>query len=416
FEELTRDCLLIPHEPASLEEAATGDAYAVVRPERVPFVAYPYEWCFGQLKDAALLTLNVQERALRRGFVLRDASAYNVQFLRGRAILIDTLSFEPNVEGRPWFGYRQFCEHFLVPLLLMSRIDIRCGTLLRDHLDGVPLDLGSALLPLRSWANPWLLLHVHLHARAQKKFENSEVAAVARGRGVSTKALVGLTASLRSAIESLDWAPEGTTWSDYASHDSYSDQAARSKEQVVADFLGRVPSETVWDAGANTGQYSRLAAARASLVVSLDVDPAAVERNYRGARAAGDTRILPLCMDLMNPSPAQGWAHRERLSLEERGPADVVLALALVHHLAIARNVPLPRIAEHLSRLGRALVVEFVPKQDAQVVRLLRNRPDIFPGYTRDGFETAFGSYFTIREAADVADSERRIYLMMRTS
>ncbi|MGH7554066.1 MAG: class I SAM-dependent methyltransferase, partial [Longimicrobiales bacterium] len=322
------------------------------------------------------------------------------------------LSLEPNIEGRPWFAYRQFCEHFLVPLLLMSRVDVRCGTLLHHYLEGVPLDLGSALLPRRTWASPSVLLHVHLHARAQKKYQDAEVASVARGRAVSSNALRALASSLRSVIASLDWEPTGTTWADYATDDSYSDEAARSKERIVADFLERVDARVVWDAGANTGAYSRLAAGRASLVVSLDVDAAAVERNYRRVREHDNVHILPLCMDLMNPSPARGWAHRERLSLEERGPADAVLALALVHHLAIARNVPLPRIAEHLARLGRALIIEFVPKPDAQVARMLRNRPDIFPGYTREGFEAAFASHFEILAAEPVADSARRIYLM----
>jgi ribosomal protein L11 methylase PrmA len=170
----------------------------------------------------------------------------------------------------------------------------------------------------------------------------------------------------------------------------------------------------VWDVGANTGEYSRAAREVAPEVLAFDLDPAAVERNYRRVRRENETGILPLLMDLTNPSPAQGWGHRERLSLEQRGPADVVLALALVHHLAIGHNLPLAKVAEFFARIGRGLVIEFVPKNDSQVHRLLRNRPDIFPDYTREGFERAFAERFSVEDVREVAESERAIYRMTR--
>jgi ribosomal protein L11 methylase PrmA len=177
-------------------------------------------------------------------------------------------------------------------------------------------------------------------------------------------------------------------------------------------MLRQAAARTVWDLGANTGEYSRVARTVADTVISFDLDPAAVERNYRRVRAEDETGILPLRMDLTNPSPALGWAHRERLSLEERGPADALLALALVHHLAIGNNLPLDRIADFLARLGRSLVIEFVPKSDSQVQRMLRSRPDIFPRYTREGFEAAFGGRFRIDQVEPVGESERLIYRM----
>ena len=181
---------------------------------------------------------------------------------------------------------------------------------------------------------------------------------------------------------------------------------------MVVAHLAAVKPKTVWDLGANTGEYSRAARELASYVVSFDVDPAAVERNYRRVRSEKEAGILPLLLDLTNPSPAQGWVGRERLSLEERGPADAVLALALVHHLAIGNNLPLERIASYFRRLGRHLVIEFVPKSDSQVSRLLLSRPDIFPGYTKEGFEEAFERHYHIQAVARVADSERWLYAM----
>jgi len=416
YEELTRDGLLVPHRHVALDLAASPDAAAVLQPEPVRFISYPYEWSFGQLKDAALLTLEIQERALAKDLTLRDASAYNVQFEAGRPVFIDTLSFEPRKEGAPWVAYRQFCEHFLVPLALMSRVDMDLASLLRTHLDGVPLELGARLLRGRSWLRPGLLFHVQLHAMAQRRYRDRPPEPGLARRPVSAQTLRGLAQSLRSVVEGLTWDPGGTEWSDYSSDNNYTAEAAGSKRDLVAAMLRGRGACTVWDLGANTGEYSRAALAAAERVVAFDVDPAAVERNYRRVRAEGETAILPLRMDLTNPSPALGWAHRERLSLEQRGPADALLALALVHHLAIGHNLPLDRIASFLARLGRTLVIEFVPKSDSQVQRMLRSRPDIFPRYTREGFEAAFRTSFRIDAMTPVSGSERHMYLMTARS
>ena len=412
YDELVRERLLVPHERVGLELSATADAYAVIRPERVDFISYPYEWSFSQLQDAASITLEVQERALARGFTLRDSSAYNIQFHGGRPVLIDTLSLEPRQEGKAWDAYKQFCEHFLLPLTLMSQRDVRCNAFLRTYLEGIPLDLGSKLLPRLTWLSPNSLLHIHLHALAQARYAGTALGSAAKGRTMSQDALVKLVKSLGTAIQRLSWNPAGTEWADYTTDNNYSPAASQSKRGRVVEYLGSCGARTVWDLGANTGDYSRAAREVASLVVSFDMDPAAVERNYRQARSAGETGILPLLLDLVNPSPGQGWAGRERLSLEGRGPADAVLALALVHHLAIGHNLPLDRIAAYLARLGRTLIIEFVPKSDGQVARLLLSRPDIFPNYTKAEFEKAFADYFTTDAVSRVEESERWLYCM----
>jgi hypothetical protein len=413
YDELTREALLIPHVPVGIELSATPDAYAVLRPERIPFISYPYEWCFGQLQDAASLTLEIQERALSKGFTLRDSSAYNVQFQGGRPVFIDTLSFETLEEGKPWAAYKQFCEHFLLPLTLMSTRDIRCGMLLRSYVDGIPLDFGSRLLPRRSWASLSSVLHLHLHAWAQGRYAGAAVSSAAKGKSMSRASLVRLVQNLKSAVRNLTWKPSGTEWAEYTSDNNYSDEAARSKRALVVNHLTGSGVRMVWDLGANTGEYSRAAREVASQVISFDVDPAAVERNYRRVRTTSETGILPLLLDLTNPSPAQGWAGQERLSLAERAPADALLALALIHHLAIGHNLPLDRIAQYLSRLARLLVIEFVPKSDSQVRRLLLSRPDIFPAYTQEGFEAAFRREYDIKAVNRVADSERWLYCMV---
>lgn len=411
YEELVRQRLIVPHQSVALALAATPDAVAVLAPERVPFVSYPYEWSFGQLRDAALLTLELQERALVRGFTLRDASAYNVQFHAGRPVMIDTLSFEPRQEGAPWVAYGQFCQHFLVPLALMSRVDIRLGALQRVYIDGVPIELGALLLGPSGWLSPSLLFHIKLQAATQRRYADRDMGR-ARLRPVGASALLELVRGLRSAVEGLSWSPSGTEWADYTTDNTYTPEASGAKRERVVELLRGLGAETVWDLGANTGDYSRAARQVVRRVVSFDVDPAAVERNYRRVRAEGEAGILPLLMDLTNPSPAQGWAHGERLSLEQRGPADALLALALIHHLAIGHNLPLERVAAFLAQLGRYLIIEFVPKSDSQVQRLLRSRPDIFPEYTREGFEAAFARWFTIEQSHPIPGSERTLYRM----
>lgn len=406
--------LLIPHRQASLELAVTDDAIAVLEPEVVPFISYPYEWCFGQLRDAALLTLAVQDRALEHGMVLRDASAYNIQFRGAKPVFIDTLSFGRYEEGRPWAAYRQFCEHFLAPLALMSRTDVRCAHMLRHHLDGVPLDLASRLLPRRTWLNGGLVIHLHMHARAQRRYAGDGGSEILSKRKLSRDALRRMVQHLAATVRSLEWKPAGTEWADYERNHNYNETAAASKSDLLREFLGGLDAKMIWDLGANTGMFSRVAAEFAPTVVALDIDPAAVELNYRRPRPDAGGTILPLLGDLTNPSPSQGWGHDERLSLAARGPADVALALALVHHLAISNNVPLERVAEYFASLCRYLIIEFVPKSDSKVEQLLRTREDIFPDYTADGFERAFSNRFRIQKRHAVAESERTLYLMRR--
>lgn len=404
--------LLVEHEEVDERPHSERGAYKVLRPEPLPFIAYPYEWCFGQLKAAALLTLEIQRTALARGMSLKDASAYNVQFRGARPVFIDTLSFERYREGEPWVAYQQFCRHFLAPLALMARVDVRLGQLARSYPDGVPLDLAASLLPRLDRLRPSMLLHLVLHARSKRihdpKGERPKV------RGFSRTAFLGLLDNLSSAVRVLDWRPAGTEWADYYDDTNYSEAGLADKERLVREHLRAVRPATVWDLGANTGRFSRLAAGEGAFTVSFDIDPAAVERNFRRVTKDGDERLLPLQMDLTNPSPALGWAEAERSSFSERGPADVVMALALVHHLAIGANVPLPRVAEFFAKLGRRLIIEFVPKEDSQVRRLLVVRQDIFADYTREAFEAAFAGPFAIESATPVRESVRALYLMRR--
>lgn len=414
YQELVSAGLLIPHQEAQVEPEDAGLAYKVLRPEPVPFISYPYEWSFSQLKDAALATLEIEKRALARGMSLKDASAYNIQFVGGCPVLIDTLSFETYQEGQPWVAYRQFCQHFLAPLALMSYRDIRMNQWMRVSIDGLPLDLASELLPFKTKLDFGLMTHLHLHSAAQKRYSGKALDKAVASRQMSKVAFQGLIDSLQSSVRKLSWKPAGTEWAEYYEDTNYTDAALEQKKKLVADFLSRIQPASVWDLGANTGLFSRIASDQGISTIAFDIDPGAVERAYLQSRAKHEVRLLPLIMDLTNPSPSIGWQNRERMSFLERGPADAVLALALVHHLAISNNVPLPRLAAFFRSVGRWLIVEFIPKSDSQVQRLLSTRADIFPNYHEAGFEGAFSPYFQIHESAPIQESQRRLYLMER--
>lgn len=410
YDRLAKKNLLIPHREVDVPALQPEIAYKVIAPERVNFISYPYEWGFSQYKDAALVTLRIQKLALESGMSLKDASAYNIQFHRGKMVLIDTLSFEKYDEGKPWVAYRQFCQHFLAPLSLMALKDFRFGQLMRVYIDGLPLDLASKLLPGRTRLNLGLTMHIHAHAAAQKKY--SAGGTINKAPNFSKNAMLGLIESLESTIRKLQWKQSQTEWGDYYNQTNYSNEGMQQKEQIIAGLIQQIRPGSVWDLGGNNGYFCRNVTSQGIPAIAFDIDPAAVESGYRESRSRKDPYLQNLLLDLTNPSPAIGWSNQERLSLPERGPADLVMALALIHHLAISNNVPLERVAEYLCGLGRRLIIEFVPKTNSQVQRLFQTRLDIFPEYTSEGFEKAFEKYYQIRQAISIPETQRTLYLM----
>lgn len=413
-ERLVQAGFLISDESMPLEFAADPSAHAVIRPELVPFISYPYEWSFSQLKDAAILTLGAMRTSMESGFWLRDGSAYNVQFLGGKPVIIDSLSFEPYQEGKPWPAYGQFCRHFLAPLALASKTNVALLGLSRLHIDGVPVELASTLLPKSTYLNLGILTHLHLHAAAGSAAASERPQKPTRP--VSRAAIMGLIHSLESTINSLEPPGGKTTWGEYYGHTNYSTSAFVAKQSMVRDFLGSIEPNptTIWDLGANAGVFSEVAAESTATVVAWDVDSTAVELAYVKWRKEKRTNLLPLLQDFTNPSPSLGWSQQERESLRDRGPADALLALALIHHLAIGNNVPLLEVARWLSTLGHWVVIEFVPKADSQVQRMLSTREDIFEQYHEHGFRTAISEFFDIVRTEPIPETERTLFLLRR--
>ncbi|MGI6172963.1 MAG: class I SAM-dependent methyltransferase [Christensenellales bacterium] len=405
---LVKEGLLIPH--AEEDMPLPEGAYKILAPEKVPFISYPYEWSFGQLRDAALVTLKCHRMALDQNMILKDASAYNIQFVRGKAVLIDTLSFELYEEGKPWIAYGQFCRHFLAPLLLMAHVDVRLSQLLRNYIDGIPLDLASTLLGRKGGFTA--TQHIRWHARAIAKHgQDGKSTAAPRELRLGKLQHVAMIDSLIRAVSSIRQKGIVTEWGDYYAHTNYTDEAASEKERLVSAFLDEIQPKTAWDFGANDGRYTRLSLKYGGSAVAFDIDPVAVERSYNAVKASGE-EMLPLLLDLTNPTPAIGFANRERGDIASRQKPDCIMMLAVIHHMAISNNLPFEKIAEWLASMAKHVIIEFVPKADSQVQTLLATRDDIFPDYHEQGFEKAFGTYFTIRKGEPIQGTKRTLYLM----
>ena len=411
YEDLKLGALIIPHE--EILNHGMKEIYKVIKPEQLQWISYPYEWSFEMLKKAALLTLDIQEKALKRGMSLRDASAYNVQFHKGRPVFIDTLSFEKLEAGRPWVAYKQFCQHFLAPLALMYHNDLRLNQLLRIYIDGIPLEMAAGMLPAKTKFSPTLMMHLHLHAKYQKKYSESGISS-GKTAHVSMNGLLGIISQLKGYINDLKLPQVDTEWGDYYNFTNYNDESFKAKKEIIEYFRDKIKPRTAWDLGANRGLFSRIFSDVGIPTIAWDIDPVAVDRNYIHIEKNHEKDILPLVMDLTNPSNSMGWANQERMALEERGPVDVVMALALIHHISISNNVPFRKVSEYFSQLCKYLIIEFVPKGDSQVDILLKTREDIFNQYDQENFEADFGQNFEIVERKDIPSSKRTLYLLKK--
>ncbi len=395
---------LIAADPVPLHvlNGQRSEASCVIEHPRLPFVSYPYEWTFGMLKTAAQFHLDFQIDALADGITLVDASAYNVQFIGASPIFIDTLSLRRYEPGALWTGYKQFCDQFLNPLLLHSYVGLHHNAWYRGSQEGITAGEIRKLLPARRKLSRRVLTHVTLQDSLQKTTRKGS------GPNLETLRAAGLPlpvfrktlANLRDWIAGLEPKNAGPTeWSDYAKANSYAPQEEALKQEFVADFVRREKPRQVWDLGCNSGEYAAVCLeAGADYVVGFDSDHGALDLAFSRAREE-QLRFLPLFLDIANPPPSQGWAQRERYGLQERAGADGVIALALIHHMSIGRNVPLAEAVAWLVGLAPRGVIEFVPRNDPMVQELLRFREDIFPKYTEENF---------LQELQALASIERR--------
>lgn len=398
------------------EAAIEGNWAGVLRHERIPVLTYPYEWSFSMLRDAARLQLELASKALAEGILTKDASSYNVQFVGASPVFIDLGSFERVRPGEPWAGYRQFCELFLNPLYLQAVAGIPFQPLLRSNISGISPTVTAAAIGKRKRLRRDLLTHVRLHARAEARYADADstrdVRAEMQRAGFGPKIIQAQMANLAKAVERTEWDLARSTWSRYSDRGHYTDKDLDAK----ADFVHRATSDlgasTVLDLGANDGRFSRVALeAGARLAVAVDGDHLVVDHLYRELREQGERRILPLVMDLSDPSPATGWRSRERPSFVDRMRPDLVLCLAVVHHLALTNTIPFDEIVAFLSDFGAPVVVELPHRDDPMAARLLgRKRDGLFDHYDVGPWEQALRQQFRIEEQATLPSGRRTLY------
>jgi hypothetical protein len=401
------------------DEAPLPDEWAgVLRHDRVEAISYPYEWSFEMLRDAARLQLALTRQALAERICTKDASSYNIQFVGSKPVFIDVGSFERLRPSEPWAGYRQFCELFLNPLLVQAVLDVPFQPLLRGSVDGISPTQAAALLDSRGRLQKGVFTHVKLHARAERRFADTDrerdVKAELKQAGFGAGLIDAQLRNLQKAIEDLRRKEAASTWSGYGDRSHYTDRDLAAKEEFVDVAVRSLPAPArVVDLGANDGRFSRLAlSAGARHVVAVDNDELVVDRLYRELRAEDERRILPLVMDLADPSPAQGWRGRERPAFVERVHPDLVLCLAVVHHLALTGTIPFEEIVSFLAEFGAAeMIVELPHRDDPMAARLLaRKRDGLFDHYDQPMWERALHDRFVVTARQTLPSGHRTLY------
>ncbi|MBL7702033.1 MAG: class I SAM-dependent methyltransferase [Ferruginibacter sp.] len=415
YDELVKKGKLVVHSETNDLQKFGFEEGKVLLPAQIPFISYPYEWSFDMWKDAALLTLQVALISLQKEMILKDATPFNIQFHKGKPVFIDTLSFETYSEGKPWIAYRQFCECFLGPLLLMHYNYPDAGRLFTVYPNGIPVDVLVSMLPKRSRWNMGAFLHIHLQA---KFFQRTLGAGRQNQKPVkennfSRKKMELLLKGLESFVQKLSVKNVKTTWDDYYTDTILGTDYLDAKTKLVRSFCNFIDFKTVIDLGANDGHFSLLFD-ESKQVIATDADSNCINALYRKIKQGGITNLLPLINNIVTPSPATGWNNAERESITQRLKADLVMALALVHHLAIAANVPLQLIAEWLRPMGSYLIIEFVPKTDEKVKLLLQHRQDIFDSYTLENFRSVFTERYQLMKEAPVGNTNRVLFLFKR--
>lgn len=408
YREMEREGKIVATEEIAGEVAP--EWAGVLRHAKVPVVSYPYEWPFGMLRRAALLQLELVDRALCDGVTLRDATPFNVQWIGPRPVFIDVLSFAPLREGALWSGYRQFCEQFLYPLLIESYKGIPFQPLLRGRIDGIDAETASRLLMPSKMLRPGVLKHVYLHAALQRRMRARTSMSVAKEIGtqhVNSRELIRANVrNLTTIVEGLRVEATASDWTGYEASHSYSSEDRTAKERFVLDAVRAGRPRLVLDIGCNTGAFSEIAAAHSDSVVAADSDPHVIERLF----ARGLERVLPLVWDLADPSPGLGWRGRERPPLHQRLRPDLTLALALIHHLVLGRNILLPDVVDELASFGGDAVIEWVDRSDPMAARLLGRKDETFEDYTLASFEQHLGRAFVIERKQPLASGSRILY------
>jgi hypothetical protein len=411
YSKLFQNKLLIQH-----HELSRTDNQIIIQPEQIPFIIYPYEWSFNQYKEAALLTLKLQKYCLERDFYLKDASAFNIVFHKGKAIFIDTLSFDFYINNSPWRAYKQFVTHFLGPLVLAHFHGAQMLRLMSNFIDGIPLKMIVSMLPLRSKINPFLYSNLHLLAKFENK-HNQDNKGESKISPLSKMAQLNIIESLYDYIKKLSLR-ENSEWGNYYKKTNYSDTAFKFKSNVINSWVKSLEPKTLIDIGGNDGTFARMINSKVNQVLICDIDNNAIDHNYKTIKTNKEEYITPFVLDVLNPSASIGFNNKERFSFLDRikkFEPDITLALAVIHHISLSGNIPFEMSAKFFASFSRCLIIEFPKRKDSWVERLLNNKTDFkdhFEFYTIENFERVYANYFEVVEKKSIKNTERVMYLL----
>jgi len=409
YQTLVDQELMIPHTEVLLDDKFPG-YYKKIFPRQLAFISYPFEWSYTQWQQMLLAYTRINQLSLAHGMILKDASPYNFTFHNDKCVLIDTLSFSFYKDGDPWIAYRQFCEESLSPFLLMHYKDPLWSKLYRGSITGLPLPFVSSHLPFRTRFDPFCLIHIHLHSRFSndKKRKSENV-----NQGLNKEKLKILFDTIATnVLAKKQPLLKNSIWDHYYENDIESERYITAKIEVITRWLAEIRPDVTIDLGANTGKFSRLASPFSKAVYAVESDIYCVDEIYKTNIETKDNNITSILADLADPSPGLGWHNEEKSPLLKRLKGDMVMALALIHHLCLSRNLPIPFVARLFSEMTtQYAIVEFVPKEDPKSMLLLQHKGDIFEYYTEKDFINSFERHFKLVACHPFEKSLRKLFL-----
>ena len=381
--------------------------------QTIDLVSYPYEWTFSQLKDAAILHLELLATSLENGWIIKDSTPYNIQFVNNSPIFIDTPSFTKWEEGEGWDSYRQFCMMFLYPLMLESYLNLDFRPLMKSNLDGVDPEFIYKILGLRNILKKGVISHVLLPYAVQRnilKRERDTAPAKNRRQIKHSKiSVIALVDSMLSIVKRLKSKASISAWADYDHINTYEKDDNEIKKNFIENITKNNKYKTVWDCGANTGLFSEHIKNHVASIIAMDSDPIAVEKMYQRLKSK-KSNINPLVMRLENMSPDHGFNSLERVRLEKRSNPNLIMCLAIIHHIRISSNVPCEIFLKYLRSLDSEIIIEFVNREDEMVVKLLMNKKEKYEDYNLESFEASVLKFFTVERTENVKGGLRKLF------
>ena len=384
----------------------------IIEHKKLDYISYPFEWSFDQLKDAAIHHLDFHIFLLKNNANMIDGSAYNVQFVGFKPTFIDILSIKKYEDGEYWTAHKQFCENFLNPLILKSKKDIDFNNWSKGNLEGITTKDLNSVLSLKDKISYNIFTQVVLlNFFERKTIENNKInLKKIKKKKFPKRSFLSMLLNMRNFILSLNLKKSKTVWDDYSSNNTYELEEENLKKRIVMEFARKYKFNSLADLGCNDGVYSKICLDNGcSSVVGFDYDLNAINNGYKIAKKE-KLNFLPLYFDASNPSSNIGWFQKERKGFFERSNFSGMIALAFEHHLAIAKNIPLNQVIKWLIKIAPKGLIEFVPKNDVTIKKMLSLKGDIFKDYNEENFRNLLQNNSKIISETKINESGRKIF------